>query len=131
MLLEFLIPLLQCLQIVGDIKAARDALVELTSRLRSYLYKEPFQKDTSPPVSLGLEESSSNNNVAAREVHSGIDPSSTAYQNVQPFGTAQLLKVTCFLIFILLSGRGSFFFSKRPLVRHFEWRYFLFLDAKL
>ncbi|KAG6576646.1 RNA-binding KH domain-containing protein RCF3, partial [Cucurbita argyrosperma subsp. sororia] len=89
----------ELVQIIGDIKAARDAVVELTSRLRNYLYKEPFQKDASPPVSLpstmgslGLEESSSNNNAAAREVHSGNDSSITAYQNVQPFGTPQLLK---------------------------------------
>ncbi|KAL0548809.1 hypothetical protein IC582_013282 [Cucumis melo] len=91
----------ELVQIIGDIKAARDALVELTSRLRNCLYKEPFQKDASPQVSvqstmvsLGLEESSSNNNAAAREVHSGNDSASTAFQNVQPFGTAQLLKET-------------------------------------
>ncbi|KAG7013314.1 RNA-binding KH domain-containing protein RCF3 [Cucurbita argyrosperma subsp. argyrosperma] len=91
----------ELVQIIGDIQAARDALVELTSRLRSYICKEPYQKDASPPisapntmVSLGLEESSSNNNAAAREVHSGNDSFSTAYQNVQPFATAQLLKET-------------------------------------
>lgn len=91
----------ELVQIIGDIKAARDALVELTSRIRSYLYKEPFQKDVSPPVSvpsnmvsLGLEESSSNNNAAPREVHGGNDTAGSAYQNVQPFGTAQLLKET-------------------------------------
>lgn len=103
------------MQIIGDIKAARDALVELTSRIRSYLYKEPFQKDVSPPVSvpsnmvsLGLEESSSNNNAAPREVHGGNDTAGSAYQNVQPFGTAQLLKVTYFLICFLLLTRRSF-----------------------
>lgn len=69
-------------------------------------------------VSLGLEESSSNNNAAAREVHSGNDSASTAFQNVQPFGTAQLLKVICFLIFSSLLTRRFFLFktvSSQPL----------------
>ncbi|KAK8658364.1 hypothetical protein V6N13_036572 [Hibiscus sabdariffa] len=39
----------EIVQIVGDIKAARDALVEITSRLRSYLYRE-FSQDPQPPA---------------------------------------------------------------------------------
>ncbi|KAG2299195.1 hypothetical protein Bca4012_010760 [Brassica carinata] len=35
-------------QISGEIKAARDALVELTLRLRSHMYKELSQKETPP-----------------------------------------------------------------------------------
>ncbi|XP_074291726.1 RNA-binding KH domain-containing protein RCF3-like [Silene latifolia] len=36
-------------QIVGEIKAAREALVEVTAKLRSYLYKEFLQRDMLPP----------------------------------------------------------------------------------
>ncbi|KAL2339598.1 hypothetical protein Fmac_007538 [Flemingia macrophylla] len=38
----------ELVQIVGEIKAARDAVVEVTSRLRSYLYRDFFQRDTVP-----------------------------------------------------------------------------------
>lgn len=41
--------LLVSLQIVGEIKVAREALVEVTARLRSYMYKEFFQRDMLPP----------------------------------------------------------------------------------
>ncbi|KAK9672421.1 hypothetical protein RND81_12G099500 [Saponaria officinalis] len=37
------------IQIVGEIKVAREALVEVTAKLRSHLYKEVLQKDTLPP----------------------------------------------------------------------------------
>lgn len=39
----------ELVQIVGEIKAAREALVEVTARLRSFLYKEFFQRDMLPP----------------------------------------------------------------------------------
>ncbi|XP_021763807.1 RNA-binding KH domain-containing protein RCF3-like [Chenopodium quinoa] len=39
----------ELVQIVGEIKAAREALVEVTARLRSYLYKDFFQRDMLPP----------------------------------------------------------------------------------
>ncbi|KAG8381122.1 hypothetical protein BUALT_Bualt06G0089600 [Buddleja alternifolia] len=39
----------EIIQIVGEIKAARVALVELTSRVRSYIYREFFEKDVSTP----------------------------------------------------------------------------------
>ncbi|GAB4858521.1 DNA replication factor C [Ancistrocladus abbreviatus] len=48
----------ELLQIVGEIKAAREALMEVTARLRSYLYRELFQRDTlqlSDPVPCSLE----------------------------------------------------------------------------
>ncbi|XVF51726.1 hypothetical protein PTKIN_Ptkin04bG0208000 [Pterospermum kingtungense] len=37
-------------EIVGEIKAARDALVQIMSRLRSYSYRRFSQKDTPPPA---------------------------------------------------------------------------------
>ncbi|KAK4762289.1 hypothetical protein SAY87_030173 [Trapa incisa] len=40
----------ELLQIVGEIKAAREALVEVTSRLKSHLYGEFFNKDSPSPV---------------------------------------------------------------------------------
>lgn len=58
------------LQIVGEIKAAREALVEVTLRLRSYIFQGIFQKDSQPtpfhaPSPVGsvsnLEAASSNN----------------------------------------------------------------------
>ncbi|KAL6127256.1 hypothetical protein ACLB2K_075297 [Fragaria x ananassa] len=71
------------LQIVGEIKAARDALVEVTSRLRSHLYRELFQKDTMPfsvpgPVSSALDYIN-----PVREARTGNGPSIATYQNVQ------------------------------------------------
>ncbi|CAO2838596.1 unnamed protein product [Amaranthus hypochondriacus] len=39
----------ELVQIVGEIKVAREALVEVTARLRSYMYKEFFQRDMLPP----------------------------------------------------------------------------------
>lgn len=35
-----------CLQIVGEIKAARDALIEVTSMLRNFAYREFIQEET-------------------------------------------------------------------------------------
>lgn len=35
-----------CLQIVGDIKAAREALIEVTSMLQSFAYGEFIQEET-------------------------------------------------------------------------------------
>jgi len=75
------------LQIVGEIKAARDAVVEVTSRLRSYLYRDFFQRDTLPPVSLsGVEASSSNNLVPVAETL-------TNYQNMPTVTPTLPLKV--------------------------------------
>ncbi|KAL6320388.1 hypothetical protein AAG906_007085 [Vitis piasezkii] len=82
----------ELLEIVGEIKAARDALVEVTSRLRSYLYREFFPKDMPPPsISApgSLEASSPNNITPAREGHTASDPPTTNYQNVQAIASVQ------------------------------------------
>ncbi|KAE9608855.1 putative K domain-containing protein [Lupinus albus] len=75
----------ELIQIVGEIKAARDAVVEVTSRLRSYLYRDFIQRDTVPPsASLSrMEASSSNTTAPATET-------STIYQNSQTVATAVL-----------------------------------------
>lgn len=82
----------------------------MTSRLRSYLYKDVFQKDLPPTVSApgpagtagGLQAASSNNPTPAREGHSGGDPPAT-YQNVQSASTPQPSKVHFFLLSVYLS----------------------------
>ncbi|KAJ9172206.1 hypothetical protein P3X46_015471 [Hevea brasiliensis] len=79
----------ELVQIEGEIKAARDALVEVTSRLRIYLYKEFFQKDSPPPISpLGMEAASPNNTTPACDDHSGGEPLSATYQNVRSVAAA-------------------------------------------
>lgn len=91
-----------CFQIVGEIKAARNALVEVTSRLRSYLYREFFQKDSTPPSfsasgslgsGMGLE-SSSPSRTPVRDGYTANDPPSAIYQNAQTVAAAQASKVS-------------------------------------
>lgn len=90
------------LQIVGDIRAARDALIQVTSRLRSYLYREisiPKQLP-SPPVSapgrIGstLIEACSLNRNSVHEDYQGSDPSTTGYQMMQTAAVPLQVKVT-------------------------------------
>ncbi|KAJ6881405.1 hypothetical protein NC651_028088 [Populus alba x Populus x berolinensis] len=76
----------EIVQIEGEIRAARDALVEVTSRLRSYIYKDVFEKDLPPPVSApglaGGMQAASPSPTPAREGPIGGDPPAS-YQNVQ------------------------------------------------
>ncbi|XP_022763690.1 RNA-binding KH domain-containing protein RCF3 [Durio zibethinus] len=89
----------EIVQIVGEIKAARDAIVEITSRLRSYLFREFSQRDTSPtpPISVtignvsGLENASPNL-TPARDSQTSSVPPAGAYQNVQTLATPPSLK---------------------------------------
>lgn len=99
------------IQITGDIKAARDALVEVTTRLRSYLYRDFFQKDT-PPSSIsaagpvgsasGMEAVSPNNITPVREGQTGSETPAATNLNVQTAATTQSLKV-------LTGGSGAIF----------------------
>ncbi|XP_048232902.1 RNA-binding KH domain-containing protein RCF3 [Ricinus communis] len=89
----------ELVQIEGEIKAARVALVEVTSRLRSYLYKEYFQKDTPPPISvpstgnaLGMEAASPNNINPPRDGHSGGEPPAANYHTPKTAAPIQLSK---------------------------------------
>ncbi|XP_076915033.1 RNA-binding KH domain-containing protein RCF3-like [Bidens hawaiensis] len=69
----------ELVQIVGEISAAREALVELTLRLRSYIFQGLFQKDgqqsqflaPSPGGSASNLEAASSNNTASRENYTG------------------------------------------------------------
>ncbi|XP_058100519.1 RNA-binding KH domain-containing protein RCF3 isoform X2 [Magnolia sinica] len=90
----------ELVQIVGDIRAARDALVQITLRLRSHLYNEiSFPKDLLPPPPpppaaaagpvgniFGLEAGSPNKNSAC-EGYQGSESSTAGYQNTQPATT--------------------------------------------
>ncbi|KAF4380365.1 RNA-binding KH domain-containing protein RCF3 [Cannabis sativa] len=93
----------ELIQIVGEIKAARNALVEMTSRLRSYLYREFFQKDSTPPSvsvsgsfgnAVGCESSSPGGRTPVRDNLTASDPSTTSYQNVQTVIAAPAVKET-------------------------------------
>ncbi|MCL7045202.1 hypothetical protein MKW94_009981 [Papaver nudicaule] len=72
----------ELVQIVGEIKAARDALVEITSRLRNCLYRETSLPKALPPPhisvpvsgSLSTVEVGSPNGVAIREGSQGRNP---------------------------------------------------------
>ncbi|KAE8708601.1 hypothetical protein F3Y22_tig00110338pilonHSYRG00225 [Hibiscus syriacus] len=75
----------EIVQIVGEIKAARDALVEITSRLRSYLYRE-FSHDPPPPAppitATGSIGNIYSNLTPARDGQTASDLSGGPYQNV-------------------------------------------------
>ncbi|XP_077226956.1 RNA-binding KH domain-containing protein RCF3-like [Tasmannia lanceolata] len=82
----------EVVQIVGDIRAARDALVHVTSKLRSYLYREiSLPKDLLPPSIpgpghigslFGVEANSPNRN-PTREGFQGNGLPTAGYQNIQ------------------------------------------------
>lgn len=86
----------ELVQIVGEIKAAREALVEVTARLRSYLYREFVQRDMLPPSDSvpgpvgngppGTE--TANNRAFAYESLTSEAPSAIS-QNVQTVATVQ------------------------------------------
>ncbi|KAK1366443.1 RNA-binding KH domain-containing protein RCF3 [Heracleum sosnowskyi] len=74
----------ELLQIEGEIKVAREALVKVTSKLRSCLYQEYFQKETpTPPTSatssvgseFALEVASSYDATPSQETYVGNNPS--------------------------------------------------------
>ncbi|XP_017242882.1 RNA-binding KH domain-containing protein RCF3-like isoform X1 [Daucus carota subsp. sativus] len=90
----------ELLQIVGEIKAAREALVEVTSRLRSYLYQDFYPKDISPSprianssagTAFGQEAASNNNLNSYRETGAANLPNASS-QNVQSVAPAQPTK---------------------------------------
>ena len=73
---------------MGEIKAARDAVVEVTSRLRSYLYRDFIQRDTGPPLApLPGVEASSSNHIAP------VTDTPATYQNVQTVAASLPSKV--------------------------------------
>lgn len=98
----------EIVQITGEIEAARSAVVELTSRLRSYIYREFFQKDLLPPPpppppplsalgpvngALGLE-APPNNITSPREGDFRNDQPTVIHQNVAVTSAVQPVKVS-------------------------------------
>ncbi|XP_043720334.1 RNA-binding KH domain-containing protein RCF3 isoform X1 [Telopea speciosissima] len=90
----------ELIQIVGEIRAARDALVEVTSRLRSYLYREisfskeflpPSTSATAPAGSMFGFEAASPSRIPSRESFQGSD-TPAGFQNVQTVTTARTSK---------------------------------------
>ncbi|KAK6936661.1 K Homology domain, type 1 [Dillenia turbinata] len=88
------------IQIVGEIKAARDVILEITARLRSYIYREFLDKDMLPPStsaqgSVGTEmalEAVSPHKISPREGYPGNDPATASHQSSQSVTTAHLPK---------------------------------------
>ncbi|OVA08246.1 K Homology domain [Macleaya cordata] len=93
----------ELVQIVGEIKAARDAIVEITSRLRSKLYRDiSFPKDLPPPSisapvysgSVSVLEVASPNRNTTREGFQLSDAPGAGHQTVQTAPTAWPAKDT-------------------------------------
>lgn len=93
----------EVIQIVGDIQAAREALVEVTSRLRSYTYREFFQKDISSPAipassparsTIGADKNAFNNSSPSQQNYSVNDVPTSNYQNAPAKPMAQPVKET-------------------------------------
>ncbi|XXG66859.1 hypothetical protein AAC387_Pa06g0342 [Persea americana] len=85
----------ELVQIVGDIRASRNALIQVTSRIRSYLYhdislpKELPLPPVSTPGRVGntLADASSPNRNSAHEDYQGSDNSTTGYKTMQTAST--------------------------------------------
>ncbi|XP_059304558.1 RNA-binding KH domain-containing protein RCF3 [Lycium ferocissimum] len=93
----------EIIQIVGEITAAREALVEVTSRLRSYTYREFFQKDIPSPAipassparnTIGADKNPFNNTSPSQQNYSVNDVPTSIYQNAPAKPMAQPVKET-------------------------------------
>lgn len=73
---------------MGEIEAARNAVLDVTSRLRSYLYRDFLQRETVPPSAplSGVEASSSNSMAPVTET-------ATINHNLQSLAVALASKV--------------------------------------
>lgn len=96
----------KCLQIVGEIRAARNALVQITARLRSHLFR-----DISIPKDLLAQSNSASNHASSvsavepsspvknspLEGYQGSDPSASVRHNTHAQPTTWQSKVHTFL----------------------------------
>ncbi|CAN4089537.1 unnamed protein product [Withania somnifera] len=92
----------EIIQIVGEITAAREALVEVTSRLRSYTYREFFQKDIPSPTipassptrsTIGVDKNSFSN-TSSQQNYSVNDAPTSTFQNAPAKPVPQSVKET-------------------------------------
>ncbi|XP_075495670.1 RNA-binding KH domain-containing protein RCF3 [Primulina tabacum] len=89
----------EIIQIVGEIKAAREALIEVTSRVRSYIYREFLEKDLPAPtisISSHMEgaaepESASSDNTTP-STHSGNGTIVSNHQSTSTSASVQKTK---------------------------------------
>lgn len=73
----------ELVQIVGEIEAARNVILDVTAKLRSYVYRDILQWDTVPPSApLPSVEASSSNSMAT------VAETATANQNMQSVAVA-------------------------------------------
>ncbi|KAL3713914.1 hypothetical protein ACJRO7_006280 [Eucalyptus globulus] len=76
----------ELVQIVGEIKSAREALVEVTSILRNHFYREFSEKDSPPPPEI---EPIPSNSIPNREAQALPASVTATQQGLQNFATAQ------------------------------------------
>ncbi|XP_031381397.1 RNA-binding KH domain-containing protein RCF3 [Punica granatum] len=79
----------ELVQIVGEIKAAREALVEVTSRLKSHLYGGCFYRDSPSPGTTTGEAISPDKANPVRDAQTSANPSTAAYESMQNVPVAQ------------------------------------------
>ncbi|XP_068665369.1 RNA-binding KH domain-containing protein RCF3 [Aristolochia californica] len=89
----------ELVQITGDIRTAREALVQITSRLRSYLYRDVISsREPLPPLGsgpghsgsgFGVEAGASPSRSMAREGYQANEPQAAGYQNIIPATTTR------------------------------------------
>lgn len=91
-------------KIVGEIKAAREALIEVTLRLRSYLFQKDGQPSAllapSPVRSASNMETASNNNTAPRETYTGNDKTIAPNQTAAAPVPAKVTRLNPVCVFV-------------------------------
>ncbi|XP_030549157.1 RNA-binding KH domain-containing protein RCF3 [Rhodamnia argentea] len=75
----------ELVQIVGEIKSAREALVQVTSILRNHFYREISEKDSPPPPEI---EPIPSNSITNREAQGAHDPVTTTQLGIHNVATA-------------------------------------------
>lgn len=84
-------------QIVGEIKEAREAVLDVTSRLRSYVYRDFLQRDTVPPSAPFPGVDASSHNMAT------VAEPATTNQNVQSVAVALASKVLFCKVYLIFT----------------------------
>ncbi|KAL2550799.1 RNA-binding KH domain-containing protein [Forsythia ovata] len=90
----------EIVQIVGEIRAAREALIVVTSRVRSYMYQEFLKKDlpppsvssTSPMEGVVKPKADCSKKITSLETHAGNSPAISTQKNTPTAAVAQQVK---------------------------------------